>query len=155
MFDVAFYLLVAYVILAVLFWFILKRLRRKVFLFVLYWLIPVMPYAVVEAQTDFGLQNLRPAISAGLQQDGEHSRFKDCKVLSLTPWVASVYVVSECSPGLPDKPYNIGLTMDLAPSRQGWHEIGEPNGIWSDGGNADGNIFPPYPTSEAYRTAKR
>lgn len=155
MFEVAFYLLVAYVILAALFRFIPKRLRRKAFLFALYWLIPVIPYAIVEIQTYFGLQNLRPGISVGLQQDGEHRRFKDCKVLLLTPWVASVYVVSECSPGLPDKPYNIGLTMDLAPSSQGWHEKGEPNGIWSDGGSADGNIFPPYPTSEAYRTAKR
>ncbi len=165
MLDVAIYLFIAYiVILGPAFFFVRAHIARRtpglsathrLFFFSLYWLCPLLPYAAVEGQTIVLQPLLRPAISAALREDGEHDRYKNCKVLLLTPWAAMVYVVSEVSPGLPEKPYNTGFTMTLVPTRHGWIKQGEMDCVWSDGGSADGNVFPPYPTGEAYRTAKR
>lgn len=120
-----------------------------------YWLCPLLPYAAVEVQTAIFQPLLRPAVSAALQEYGGHGRYKNCKVLLFAPWAASVYVVTEVSPGAPDKSYNAGLQMDLVLTRHGWSQDGDMGCVWSDGGNADGNVFPPYPTDEAYRTAER
>ena len=129
--------------------------KHRITLLAAYWLCPLLPYAAIEAQTAILQPFLRPAISSALQADGEHQRFKTCKVLLFAPWAASVYVVTEVSPGPSDKPCNVGLQMNLVLTRYGWHQNGDMNCVWSDGGNADGNIFPPYPTDEAYRTAER
>ena len=165
MLEMVLYILGAYLfVLAPAFAFFRERLDRRkpsisrkhrMALLGAYWLCPLLPYAAVEAQTAILQPFLRPAISALLQEDGEHQRYKTCKVLLFAPWAASVYVVTEVSPGAPDKPYNVGLQMNFVLTRHGWHQEGDVNCVWSDGGNADGNIFPPYPTDEAYRTAER
>ena len=165
MFEMWLHFLFAYlVVLAPAFAYWRWRLRRRTqsfsrrqtsILVVGFWLSPLLPYGVVEVQTAFWQPLLRPAISAALQADGEHAGYKNCKVLLIGPGFANVYVVTEVSPGLPDKPYNAGLQFDLMLTRHSWHQEGDIGCIWSDGGNADGNVFAPYPTSEAYRTAKR
>jgi hypothetical protein len=164
MFEMALYFLGAYlIILAPAFAFFRERLhkrkpnisrKQRLTLLAAYWLCPLLPYAVVEAQTIIFQPWLRPAIAAALRDDGEHERYKNCKVLLVMPWAASVYVVTEVSPGLPEKPYNAGLQMDLVLTLRGWRQQGAMGCIWSDEGNADGNVFPPYPTDEGYRTAK-
>ena len=165
MLEMAFYFVGVYLfVLAPAFAFFRERLVRRrpnisckhrIALLGSYWLCPLLPYAVIEAQTAIFQPFLRPAIGAALREDGEHEQYKNCKVLLFAPWVASVYVVTEVSPKVPDESYNVGLQMQLMLTPRGWRQQGDIAAIWSDGGNADGNVFPPYPTDEAYRTAKR
>ncbi len=162
MFEIWLYFLLVYlVVLAPAFAYLRWRTHRRTLSFsrrhvtiltAAYWLLPFLPYVAVEAQTVVFRPLLLSSVQAALKEDGDNSRFKTCKVLMFSPLGASVYVVT-----VPEgEHYNFGMTFTLLPTASGWKLDNEGiDCIWSDGGNADGNIFPPYPTSEAYRTAQR
>jgi len=115
-------------------------------------LLPWTPYAVVALQTAAFGPALRPYVITSFDTSGGMAGnptrpLLRYRVLSISPRLASVYVVQPC--GLDGKPGNCATVIDLKRTASGW-DLDDYSTIWSDCGNATGNIFPPYPEGQEF-----
>jgi hypothetical protein len=113
---------------------------RKSLAWSLFWLcLPLTPYLVVEIQTALLVKSLTPSVQQAIELDGGGGPILMLKVLRVRPAGATVYVINgtrTCSGG---------QTYDFKRTSQSWKYERYYNTIYSDcGGNADGNVFPPY-----------
>ena len=112
----------------------------------LFLLFPFWPYARVTAQTVWHEKELRPAVQQSLvKADTDGTPIANFRVLTVTHRFARVYVV-QTDTGGPRSASNPGIGTVFVLSRTGtdWKYNYHRN-VWSDGGNAEGNVFPPYP----------
>ncbi|MES2462278.1 MAG: hypothetical protein V4671_16955 [Armatimonadota bacterium] len=155
MFYLFFYLVVSYSIVGALL-FTVKAVmelfphapRRLVFryLTIIGMLLPFTPYAVVATQTSLYRAEMEPAVRRALADGigGADDPIRIMRVLKISPSYAEVYIV---------QPYAriggiwtdeaVGLVIRFGKTPNGW-QYQEYDCVWSDGGSADGNTFPPY-----------
>jgi len=109
-------------------------------------LLPLLPYAVVEWRTYRYGSTLLPAVIEAMREIdiGEpNETVTSHKVLSITDKYARVYVVTPCHSGWYGDGF-VSTLIDLVKTPDGWQFQGQWATPWSDCGNADGNVFPPY-----------
>ncbi len=112
----------------------------------LFLLFPFWPYAHVAAQTAWYEKELRPVVQQSLPEaDTDGTPIANFRVLTVTRRFARVYVVQTDTggPRNADNP-GIGTVFALSRTKTGWKYNYHRN-VWSDNGNAEGNVFPPYP----------
>jgi hypothetical protein len=118
------------------------RLHRRAAIAIVFVLcLPVVPYAVVEAQTMICSSRLQPAIRKTILVDDGAWQPRMTKVLWITPHHARVLVVNRWAP----RKLN-AYDVHLVKTRAKWVVPVDPDMVWSDGGNDPygGNVFPPY-----------
>lgn len=115
---------------------------------------PLIPYGVVEVQTATYKYELIPPTRKELRDQGFPDRLRAFKVLAISSNKARVYAVVPCDPSSKTSGYN-GVVLNLKRVSGRWQSNDNPDyaldGVWSDCGNADGNIFPPYPSDGDYK----
>ena len=160
MVEIVFYLLVSYSV-ALLIYGVIARWgpwrggsnanrRRRVLipLAVVLLALPLAPYAIVEAQTRIYAKSVLPAVRQAMRQIGFEDQIRDLKVLSIWRAGAKIYVVTPCMGSTSD--YR-ACVVELRKSGNEWKfKEGTDEIVWSDGGSAHGNIFPPYPSQGDY-----
>jgi hypothetical protein len=168
MFEVKIYLWVSYVLVFLAIaglagWMLCRGGKRRAVLVMVavgLLVLPLVPYGLVEGRTRIYADSLRPAVRQFMRDTRweEPIRIRDLKVLGISPRRATVYVVAPCperdmEPGVDSDPCYCAYTVRLRKSRNQWEFIAWSDQlIWSDcGRRADGNIFPPYPSNNAYR----
>jgi hypothetical protein len=107
--------------------------------------VPILPYLAVEARTAAHYRSLAPAVRQALRQDGGPDQFLYFRVLSSTAREARVLVVAECAPGSAARGKRMGLALEFRRQKRGWTWSGGGDTVWSDCGDASGNVFPPFP----------
>lgn len=112
-------------------------------------LLPLLPYAAVEAQTHLYLPALRGAVADAVQEINGAPTFRSAKVLGITQRSCRVYVVTPCLAAAALGSGWRGEVLRLSRSGAGWSYTGVET-VWSDCGSASGNIFPPYPSKGDY-----
>lgn len=127
----------------------LWRRRRFYTACVLLLLAPLFPYAQVVVQTALFGSVLRPVVEKSFDKtDTTGSPIALLRVLSITPKNASVYVIQTDNGGpRTEDNIGVGIIYDLVHTPLGW-KYQKYRWIWSDGGSAEGNTFPPYPEGE-------
>lgn len=167
MFEIGLYLFTCYA-LGVMFYLLIKTMFRRVGVVLLarrsrlFWqtvsglfivlllLLPTMPYVMVEFKTRFYKAELLPAIHNALREIGSSEEIFSLKVLLINRKQAVVYVVTPCAEQKEaDATQYVAETIELLRTHNRWRFLGEYSCIWSDCGNADGNVFPPYPSGSA------
>jgi hypothetical protein len=116
-------------------------------------MLPLIPYAIVEARTAVLGRRLMPAVVSALRELYYSQEIVAFKVLSYQGGTAEIYVVTPC-PDVEGQSGFSGDTIVLHKRDAYWKFTGEYNTVWSDCGSADGNIFPPYPSKGDYRTER-
>lgn len=107
-------------------------------------LLPLLPYAIVEWRTFRYGNALMPAVIDALKEIGEPGeKITSYKILSITNKYARVYVVTPCHSDWYGDGF-VSTQIDLVKTPNGWRFQGQWTTPWSDCGNADGNVFPPY-----------
>jgi hypothetical protein len=108
-------------------------------------LLPVIPYAIVEAQTALFMPPMAHQIRYGIAHSGimiNVSQIRQMKLLFITPCSAGVYILEGDSLNSDFCASYVGLRHD----KDGWTpNPGDWSTVWSDSGSAHGVIFPPYP----------
>lgn len=115
-------------------------------------LLPVVPYALIEAQTIVYGSRLTQPTATLLRSQGIDSNWRLFKVMSIVPTRASVYVVCPCEEARNASGKGFAallITLDRRPGEWRGTEMGQA--VWSDCGNANGSTFPPYPDRNAYQ----
>ena len=114
-------------------------------------LLPLLPYAIVAAQTAlFGTIMRRPVRQALLDTGMSDGNISGMRVMAITPWESVVEVIEPCTGGMNTDIKGRPLTGQDAQTvtlvRRGsvWR-LEDYDTVWSDCGSADGNTFPPYP----------
>jgi hypothetical protein len=108
-------------------------------------LLPLAPYVIVESQTAVLGPRLRAEVQRALRDiDGGNGEIHSLRVLSVRGGDVAAYVVSPCSPHL-TRGRRAASVIHLRNSEGGWRYTGDWETVWSQCGNADGNVFPPYP----------
>lgn len=129
--------------------------RHRWSLYLLLGFSPLLPYAVVEAQTLLYSGAVLPAIArAARAGNGNHLvNLSSVKILAVTPWTMRVYAVEELDYAqdaalrrmFPATHGYCGMLYELHRTEHGWDDAPVVGCAWSDFGNAQGMIFPPYP----------
>jgi hypothetical protein len=167
MFEIGLYLFTYYA-LGVVFYLLIKTrfrrvgvvlLARRARLFrrtvsglftVLLLFLPILPYVIVEFKTFFYKDEILPAVRNALREIGSSEEIFSLKVLLVSRKQAVVYVVTPCTQQREaDATQYVAETIELLRTHNSWEFAGEYSCIWSDCGNADGNVFPPYPSGSA------
>lgn len=132
---------------------LLSRDRRSGWtkaLLVMVLVLPVIPYAIVEAQTALFMPAMAPRITEGISHSEimiNARQIRQMKLLFITPWSAGVYILEGDSLNSDFCASYVGLRH----GRRGWTPDPENwSTIWSDSGSAHGIIFPPYPGKGEY-----
>ena len=117
--------------------------------------LPVLPYAIVAAQTALFAASLRRPVRQALLETGmSDGNISSMRILTMTPWRSVVEVTEPCSGGMNTDmkgrplPGQDAQTVTLVPQGSKWR-FEDYDTVWSDCGSADGNTFPPYPDSGA------
>jgi len=119
-----------------------KRLRVWIIALAL----PFVPYAAVETQTALFGHGVTPAIRVTRMAEGEEDQVLFLRILWITPVSARVYAVfpNAAAGGAG------GFTYTLRRKSGRWVCEANEEVVWSDSGNADGNVFPPYFTGDEH-----
>ncbi len=122
--------------------------RKYIRLALIWFVVPFSPYIVVETQTALIGKSLLPAVRDELRDNDNSSYVDTYKVLFASPFYCSMYVITPCSKSIKNGigmcSYN-GLVIGIYPHRGGWKaDPSDEDAAWSDCGNADDNVFPPY-----------
>ncbi len=129
-----------------------RRLKRHI---VSVWIslavLPWLPYALVESQTFLFLPQISGAVKQAItHQNIDFGKIKLLKILYFDNFNSRIYIVKPCSLfGRSPSGYE-GVIADLKRDTTGWHFLGEKEGVWTDCGTADSNIFPPYKSKGDY-----
>lgn len=126
-----------------------ERSKSGVFLTaVILLILPLAPYIQVWVQTVLYARILTPTVNKALSINYDNKKVSSLRVLSITARSAKVYVITPCStsPSLDQNKY-VGQIINISRHDDQWQYTGDYDVVWSDCGNADGNTFPPYPTS--------
>lgn len=133
-----------------------SKKRKLIYLALLITVLPLMPYVVVETQTNLFRSAYTSQIQQTLNADGDSTKIVTLKVLIVSPAYVDVYVVVPCE-ALPEHhPRNgyIAYVLPLEKRHGRWVSATDKDtmmdAVWSDCGSADGNIFPPYPAKDDY-----
>lgn len=118
----------------------LNRLKSSAAFKVLLLGVPLLPYAVVAAQTAIYKKPMLAEVRKALASMGEKSNdIVTFRVLRLTPSRAEVYIVQPC--GTPKD--RCATIFYFKSTIKGWM-FDEYDSPWCDCGSAQGNTFPPY-----------
>lgn len=114
-------------------------------------LLPLLPYAIVAAQTALFLPTMRrPVLQVLLDAGISDGNISALRVLTITPRQSVVEVIEPCTGGMNIDFKGRPLTGEAAETvtlvRRGlvWR-VKDYDTVWSNCGSADGNTFPPYP----------
>lgn len=136
--------------------------RVKIAVYILILVSPLLPYAATESQTFIWGKSITPAVLKAMK-DISNDNYIDrpvpyyymgsklcyLKVLSITPWNATVYFVTYRSPQKDhpssDHGYS-GFTLLFKRVHGEWKYSGDPGYIWTDMSNVNIGPFPPYPS---------
>ena len=139
------YLLIALIIAIGVKWIRLSALLRKHCL--LGWVmlmgvlaLPFLPYLTVDVQTAMHRDELEPAVRQAIALIDATAEVQDTKVMSIDRRSANVLVTYRATYG-----YRAADLVRVSRVHGRWCFRGDYTTIWSEGGSADGNTFPPYP----------
>ena len=148
-FYVAFYVAAAYAVVGPWAYYVFRRRRANMRARRTSWLValaillvPLLPYIAVEALTATLGRQLVTATQRSRDWAGNRAPVVSYKVLWAGPQEAHLYLVAPCD-NPPDEE-NAGYLFRLRRSGRTWSVVDTPECIWSDCGNAEGNVFPPY-----------
>ena len=126
-----------------------KKARQLIIVSLL--LLPLLPYAIVAAQTALFLTTMRrPVLQVLLDAGITDVNISAMRVLTITPQQSVVEVIEPCTGGVNIDYQGKPLTGETAETvtlvRRGlvWR-VKSYDTIWSNCGSADGDTFPPYP----------
>lgn len=112
--------------------------------------LPVLPYAVVEAQTLLvGPRALRLCRTA-LRSAGEQESVRFLRVLWFSPGYLRLYVVTEAPVGRNGGVRPMSGEVIVLSRLDSGHPLLDRDCLWSDAGNADNAGLPPYPVGGEY-----
>jgi hypothetical protein len=124
----------------------LLRLTINVALIV-YVLLPVLPYGMVELQNMLLGARLERAVRAYRIADGDQPQIIYFEVLRAGYRTAQIYEVSPGPCAVPDGRGYEGCVENLVCRGRTWRVSPTAEGddvLWTDCGSADGNVFPPF-----------
>ncbi len=105
-------------------------------------LLPLLPYGIVGYLTYRYVDSVRPAMYGALTDLGTTPEgVRSVRVMGISDYEASVLVVYTVSG---NRGYAVADIVSLKKLAGHWSFAGDYATVWSDGGNADGNTFPPY-----------
>lgn len=147
------YLIISYAMLILVAWYViehrtLRPVTFRVLAVAILLIMPLLPYGIVDLQTILYRQHLAAAVKQAMCNpmlcDFD---ITNLRVIRKWPRRAVVYVIvsgrgesSECA----------GFTLELVRVDGQWRPSENWDVIWADGGNAHGNVFPPYPSQGDY-----
>lgn len=120
-----------------------KSVPKKPLIACLVPLVPLIPYFVVGVETLMLGWTLKPAIESELHRAGDTDKVRTVRVLWPVWGGAHIYFIQDCG-GVGTIKGRTGATIDIVRKDGTWKMAGEPDFVWTDCGNAEGNIFPPY-----------
>lgn len=110
-------------------------------------LLPFLPYAVVNVQTSLYGRKFVPVVRQALVKGGGGNPGDPIyilRVLRLTPWDADIYIVQPIAEGGAQTGERAGCVLHFQRVTRGWQYQGF-DCVWADCASAHGNTFPPYP----------
>lgn len=106
--------------------------------------VPLLPYAVVAAQTAIYKKPMLNEVRKAMASMGEKGNdIVTFRVLRLTPLRAEVYIVQPCGEFGEAKDSRSATIFYFKSTAKGW-VFDEYDSPWSECGSAQGNTFPPY-----------
>jgi len=116
-------------------------------------LVPFIPYLAVVFETNVFGASLRPYVLSSMLACGgmcgnAGSPIERYRVLKITPWTASVYIVQPCV-DMRGMKGNSATVINMRKGVHGWTFV-DYSVPWSDCGTAKGNVFPPYPEGKEF-----
>jgi hypothetical protein len=124
-----------------------RCLRASLVGFIL--LLPVQPYVAVAVQGVLFAKHLRPFVSAAVANSGYGPEIYELRVLAFDGLTARVYAVTQCNCFAPSscRIGRVGIELLLTRHGDNWVTTDDPDSVvWTDCGNADDNVFPPFPS---------
>lgn len=129
-----------------------KRKRAVCLVAVILLILPSSPYIQVWIQTVLYAGVLTPTVNKALSINYDDKQILSLRVLSITETSAKVYVITPCSTSPPlNQNRFVGQIINISKHNGQWQYMDDYDVVWSDCGNADGNIFPPYAAKGDYK----